>query len=91
MNWLVMLAFCAAYALGWYVRGPFVSAWWRELATTAQGRVKVLEGELAASRQTVATAQGVYLARLRRCEGCATCNPEPLGFDLTDHEPGDAP
>jgi hypothetical protein len=89
MTWFITIALCTA--LGWHARGPIASAWWRGQATIAEARVTALEGELAASRQTLATAQGVYLARLTRCEGCATCNPEPQGFGLPDYEFGDRP
>lgn len=89
MNWLIMLAFCAAYAaLGWHARGPLAAAWWRGLATLAEARVKVVEAERDAALWSVAGSRDMYLTRLDRCIGCATCNPEPQGFDLPDYEFG---
>jgi len=92
MNWLIMLAFCVAYsALGWYVRGPLASSWWRGLAVIAQGRVETLEGELAAAHLVVAAGREVYLRRVEACGDCPTCRPEPKGFGLPDYEFGDRP
>lgn len=90
MNWIIPFVFCAACAaLGWHARGPLASAWWRGRCTIAEARIAFLEGEVDASRATLATARNAYLARLRRCDGCATCNPEPTGFaDLPDYEFG---
>ncbi len=89
MNILIDIAFFAAYAtLGWYARGNLASAWWRGQTTIAEARVTVLEGELKATQATVQVSRNAYLARLERCEGCATCNPEPQGFDLIDYEFG---
>ena len=61
---------------------------WIRGDNAADQRIKVLEGELAAARMCVATGRDVYLTRLARCRGCATCNPEPQGFDLPDYEFG---
>jgi hypothetical protein len=52
-------------------------------------RITALESELAALRMDVATGRDVYLRRLERCRGCATCNPEPTFADLPDYEFGD--
>jgi hypothetical protein len=52
-------------------------------------RITALESELTALRLVAATSRDVYLTRLARCQGCATCNPEPQGFDLPDCELGD--
>jgi hypothetical protein len=51
--------------------------------TAADARVKALESELAAIRQVAVTSRRVYLDRLARCRGCATCNPEPQGLAQT--------
>jgi hypothetical protein len=90
VNWIIPFASCGACAaLGWHARGPLASVWWRNRRTIAEARIVVLEGDLHASRATLATARNAYLARLKRCEGCATCNPEPCGFsDLPDYELG---
>jgi hypothetical protein len=78
------LQILAAWCIGWWGRG-----WWtRAVDTTAQARIACLEAELDQARQLRAIGSDMYLDRLKRCDGCATCNPEPQGLDLTGYEHG---
>ncbi len=77
----LILQVIAAWYIGWWGRGR----WLRAMDTTAQARIEVLEAELAHARESVAVGSAVYLKRLKRCQGCATCN-EPAGF--LDYELG---
>jgi hypothetical protein len=80
---ILILQIVAAWCIGWWGRGR----WSRTVDVVAQARVEVLEAELAHARESVAVGTAVYLKRLARCQGCATCNP--LGFaDLPDYEFG---
>ena len=83
----LILQIAAAWSIGWWGRGH----WSRAVDTTAQARIACLEAELQRERELRADGREMYLARLDRCIGCATCNPEPAGLDLTDYEHGDLP
>jgi len=77
------------FGCGLVAKGPLAAAWWRGQVTLAEARVAVLEGELERERELRADGRDVYLTRLARCRGCATCNPEPAGLaDLADYEFG---
>jgi len=81
----LILQVIAAWCIGWWGRGH----WTRAVDTTTQARIACLEAELDQARQLRAISGDMYLDRLRRCDGCATCNPEPQGVDLSDRERGE--
>ncbi len=92
MNTLIALTLGGAcVVLVDYARMATASALWRSRATIAEARMVSAEAERDNALATAAAVRDVYLAGIARCGACDGCNPEPQGFDLTDHELGDTP
>jgi len=79
MTWTIVtvggIAALFGYALG-HLRSaglPDVRIRLCEALADADG----LREQLAIEKSNIEGARGLYLARLDRCMGCATCNPEP--------------